>query len=203
MKTVLRLLLVIGAFMVMFAPAEDAKAASFTCAAQTGASAANVTYYLNSSGACSTSSSGSVYSIRYNDFNSNSYAEFTSTSATISSVTSDNGLCTRITVNSRYEFSISGFNFTCSYVVQISGGDVMNFTVHYDSSGIADSVSASGITSLPYPPTVTSITPTAGPTAGGTTVILTGTNFTGATAVNFGSTTVVPTVNSSTQITVT
>ena len=37
------------------------------------------------------------------------------------------------------------------------------------------------------PPTVTAIDPTRGPTAGGTSVTITGTNFTGATAVQFGS----------------
>jgi hypothetical protein len=37
-------------------------------------------------------------------------------------------------------------------------------------------------------PTVTSISPTSGPTAGGTTVTITGTGFTGATAVSFGGT---------------
>ena len=36
-------------------------------------------------------------------------------------------------------------------------------------------------------PTVTSISPTTGPTAGGTSVTITGTNLTGATSVNFGS----------------
>ena len=35
-------------------------------------------------------------------------------------------------------------------------------------------------------PTVTAVSPNAGPTAGGTTVTITGTNFTGATAVDFG-----------------
>ena len=35
-------------------------------------------------------------------------------------------------------------------------------------------------------PTVTVVSPTSGPAAGGTTVTITGTNFTGATAVNFG-----------------
>ncbi|MCL4414504.1 MAG: IPT/TIG domain-containing protein, partial [Actinobacteria bacterium] len=37
-------------------------------------------------------------------------------------------------------------------------------------------------------PTVTAISPTSGPTSGGTTVTVTGTNFTGATAVDFGTT---------------
>ncbi|KAF1056971.1 MAG: hypothetical protein GAK34_00041 [Delftia tsuruhatensis] len=53
-------------------------------------------------------------------------------------------------------------------------------------------------------PTVTSISPTSGPQAGGTTVVLTGTNFSGATAVTFGATAATGfTVNSATQITAT
>ncbi|MDP1573737.1 MAG: IPT/TIG domain-containing protein [Coxiellaceae bacterium] len=53
-------------------------------------------------------------------------------------------------------------------------------------------------------PTVTGISPTAGPTAGGTSVVITGTNFTGATAVKFASTDATTyTVNSATQITAT
>lgn len=51
-------------------------------------------------------------------------------------------------------------------------------------------------------PTVTAVSPSAGPTSGGTTVTLTGTNFTGATAVRFGPNNATSfTVNSSTQIT--
>ncbi|NGN39688.1 autotransporter domain-containing protein [Mesorhizobium sp. CGMCC 1.15528] len=53
-------------------------------------------------------------------------------------------------------------------------------------------------------PTITSISPTNGPTAGGTSVVITGTNLTGATAVIFGSTAVISfTVDSATQITAT
>ena len=53
-------------------------------------------------------------------------------------------------------------------------------------------------------PTVTSISPTSGPTSGGTTVTVTGTNFSGATAVTFGATAATGfTVNSATQITAT
>ncbi|ATH12111.1 cell shape determination protein CcmA [Delftia acidovorans] len=53
-------------------------------------------------------------------------------------------------------------------------------------------------------PTVTSISPTAGPTAGGTSVVITGTNFSGTTAVTFGATAATGfTVNSATQITAT
>jgi hypothetical protein len=54
------------------------------------------------------------------------------------------------------------------------------------------------------PPSVTSISPTGGPAAGGTTVTVTGANFTGATAVNFGTTPGTGlVVNSATSITVT
>ncbi len=54
-------------------------------------------------------------------------------------------------------------------------------------------------------PTVTSISPTSGPVAGGTSVTITGTNLTGATAITFGSTAATSaTVNSTgTQIVVT
>jgi len=53
-------------------------------------------------------------------------------------------------------------------------------------------------------PTVTSISPTSGPTAGGTPVVITGTNFTGATAVKFGVTNAAGfVVNSATSISAT
>lgn len=53
-------------------------------------------------------------------------------------------------------------------------------------------------------PTVTYVSPTAGPTSGGTSVIITGTNFSGTTAVTFGATAATGyTVNSATQITAT
>jgi len=53
-------------------------------------------------------------------------------------------------------------------------------------------------------PTVTSMSPTSGPATGGTTVTITGTNFSGARAVTFGGTMASGyTVNSTTQITAT
>ena len=52
-------------------------------------------------------------------------------------------------------------------------------------------------------PAVTSISPIHGPAAGGTTVTIAGSGFTGATAVSFGSAVVNnPTVNGDTEITV-
>ncbi len=53
------------------------------------------------------------------------------------------------------------------------------------------------------PPTVTSLSPTTGATAGGTSVVITGTNFTGATSVHFGASSASYTVDSNTQITAT
>ncbi|MEU7769309.1 IPT/TIG domain-containing protein [Nocardia sp. NPDC049190] len=51
-------------------------------------------------------------------------------------------------------------------------------------------------------PTLTGVSPSQGPTSGGTSVTLTGTSLTGATAVNFGATAATSfTVNSATQIT--
>ncbi len=55
----------------------------------------------------------------------------------------------------------------------------------------------------PSPPTVTGINPPTGPAVGGTSVAITGTNFTGATAVSFGNAAATFTVNSATQITAT
>src|SRR5207249_828991 len=53
-------------------------------------------------------------------------------------------------------------------------------------------------------PTVTSLSPTSGSTAGGTSVVITGTNFTGATTVTFGTLPAASfTINSATQITAT
>ncbi|MFR9753534.1 IPT/TIG domain-containing protein [Nocardia sp. 004] len=55
---------------------------------------------------------------------------------------------------------------------------------------------------VPAVPTLTAIAPSSGPTTGGTVVVLTGTNLTGATAVTFGGTPATSfTVNSATQIT--
>src|SRR5206468_172260 len=53
-------------------------------------------------------------------------------------------------------------------------------------------------------PTVTSVNPTAGPTAGGTSVTIAGTNFTGATSVKFGATNATSfSVDNASQITAT
>jgi len=56
----------------------------------------------------------------------------------------------------------------------------------------------------PPPPTVSNVIPNSGPVTGGTSVTVTGTNFTGVTAVKFGATAATTyAVNSATQITAT
>ena len=121
--------------------------------------------------------------------------------------------------------AIQGLNLTGATAVKFGGVAATSFTVNNANlitvvapaspSGIVDvQVVTAGGTSAANSgdqftfaptatsPTVTSINPTHGPSTGGTSVVVTGTNFTGATAVNFGSTPAASfVVNSSTQIT--
>jgi len=73
----------------------------------------------------------------------------------------------------------SGRNAT-TFTPNASGTVTVNATVDGQSVGAR-------ITCAGSAPTVTGITPTSGRTAGGTSVTITGTGFTGATAVKFGS----------------
>ncbi len=97
-----------------------------------------------------------------------------------------------------------------------SGGFVVSGTHTYVKTGsyqttvsIADAGGSTAVvvgtaTVDPPAPTVTQVSPSAGPTAGGTAVTITGTNFAGATAILFGSTPATSyTVTSSTQISAT
>lgn len=68
--------------------------------------------------------------------------------------------------------------------------------------GTSATSSADEFTYLPAP-TVTNVSPNVGPTAGGTNVTITGTNFTGATDVSFGGTSASFIVNLDTTITAT
>lgn len=71
-------------------------------------------------------------------------------------------------------------------------------------AGTSADVAAAQYTASATIPVITSISPSSGPTAGGTTVTITGTGFTGTTAVSFGGTAATSfTVNSATQITAT
>jgi IPT/TIG domain/Right handed beta helix region len=82
-----------------------------------------------------------------------------------------------------------------------AGSSTVDVTVTVPVGGKSVTTSADQFTYVAAP-TVTGLNPTAGPVSGGTSVIITGYDFTGATAVKFGAINATTyTVNSSTQIT--
>ncbi len=68
-----------------------------------------------------------------------------------------------------------------------AGSGTVDVTVE-TIGGSSAKMTADQFTYLPPPPTVTKLTPAEGPEAGKTTVTITGTGFTGTTAVSFGAT---------------
>jgi IPT/TIG domain len=117
--------------------------------------------------------------------------------------------------------TITGSGFTGVTTGVTFGGTAASFTVNNSSqitattpahtagsvdvaviTGAGTATASAAFTYVP-PPTVTGIAPNKGSTAGGTSVVITGTNFTGATLVNFGTGSASFTVNSATQITAT
>jgi hypothetical protein len=119
--------------------------------------------------------------------------------------------------------TITGTGLTAATAVSFGSSPAASFTVNSDTSitatspahaaGIVDvTVTTAGGTSATSgadaftfvaPPAVSGIAPNLGPTTGATTVTVTGTGFTGATKVLFGSTSASYTVNSDTSITAT
>jgi len=118
--------------------------------------------------------------------------------------------------------TITGTNLTGATAVTIGGAAVTGVTVVNASTitattpagtaGVRDVVVATpggtgtgtGLFTYIAAPTVTGISPASGPPAGGTSVVITGTNLTAATAVMFGATNATGyTGNSATQITAT
>ena len=100
--------------------------------------------------------------------------------------------------------TISGTNFTGATLVDFGQNAATNLTVVSGTTITAVSPAGSGTVDVTvttpsgtspinladeftYSPTIASISPTSGPVGGGTTVTITGTSFTGATAVDFGS----------------
>jgi hypothetical protein len=122
--------------------------------------------------------------------------------------------------------TVSGSGFTGAFQVSFGSTSATSFTVNSDSSisatvppssaGMVDvtvitqsgggsaPVSADQYTFVATAPSVSAVSPNRGPTAGGTTVTITGSNFNGATQVTFGGTSAASfTVVSATQITAT
>jgi uncharacterized protein YhjY with autotransporter beta-barrel domain len=121
--------------------------------------------------------------------------------------------------------SITGQALTGATAVRFGGVDAATFSVNSDSSitatapagtagaavditvttpGGTSTTGASDRFTYISPPTVTALSPGTGPAAGGTSVALSGTHFTGATAVKFGGASASSfTVNSATSITAT
>ncbi|WP_218022503.1 IPT/TIG domain-containing protein, partial [Nocardia amamiensis] len=113
--------------------------------------------------------------------------------------------------------TLTGTGFTGATAVNFGSTPATSFTVNSDTQITATSPAGTGIVSvtvtgptgtsnpLSYSyvvvPTITSISPTVGPIAGGNSVTITGTGFTGPLTVRFGSTATTFTVDSSTQIT--
>ncbi|MFR9750626.1 IPT/TIG domain-containing protein [Nocardia sp. 004] len=111
-----------------------------------------------------------------------------------------------------------GTGFTGATAVDFGGNPATSFTVDSDSQitattpflpagAFAVTVTTPGGTSnpLPYgslaPPSVASVVPNSGPTTGGTVVTISGSGYTGATQVRFGTTSAAFVVNSDSSIT--
>jgi hypothetical protein len=114
---------------------------------------------------------------------------------------------TNFTGTTAVRFGTVNASFTVNSPTQItatvpSGATTAPVTV-VTPNGMATSAAAFTVAlpPTPTPPTITGFSPTSGMT--GTTVIITGTNFTGTTAVRFGTVNASFTVNSPTQITAT
>lgn len=95
--------------------------------------------------------------------------------------------------------------YTVTILGQVgTGPDFVRLGIDPNALGVADTPIDIQITLPPSTsPTITSVSPTAGSTAGGTSTTITGTNFAGASAVHFGTSTASFVVNSTTQITAT
>jgi hypothetical protein len=91
---------------------------------------------------------------------------------------------------------------TTIVVTSPPGSGTVDVTVT-TTAGTSAANSADRFTYIPPAPTITGFTPASGPTAGGTSVTITGTNLSGATSVTFGTTSGAITANTAGSITVT
>lgn len=105
-------------------------------------------------------------------------------------------------------FGATAATFAIDSAIQITAtapaGSIGLVDITVTSAGGTSATGASDHFTYTVAPTVTAVTPSKGSTAGGTGVSITGTNFSGATAVTFGGTAATSfTVNSATSITAT
>ena len=126
------------------------------------------------------------------------------TSVTITGTNFSGATAVRFGSNAAGSFTVnSATQITATSPAGIGTADVTVTT----AAGTSATSSADQFTYAPVPvsvPTVTNVNPNTGPPSGGTSVTITGTNFSGATAVRFGSNAASSfTVNSATQITAT
>ena len=106
------------------------------------------------------------------------------------------------------DFGVTAATFTVNNSTTITAtapagtlGNIVDVTVTTPGGTSATTANDQYTYVLPPAPTVTIVSPNSGPTSGGTSVTITGTNLLGASAVNFGVTAATFTVNSSTAIT--
>ncbi|BDV44551.1 fibronectin type III [Geotalea uraniireducens] len=116
------------------------------------------------------------------------------------------------TVNSSsYDSIDANGNYSKTFTLTPTSVSAVHVDITQGSSGggVGNSTSLTGFVVADYPalpptPAVTGISPTSGPTAGGTSVIITGTGLSGASAVKFGANNATSyTVDSASQITAT
>jgi hypothetical protein len=142
----------------------------------------------------------------------------TTTGATLNGTVNDNGASTTVTFDygptNSYGSSVTATQSpitagSSTAVSAVLSGLTCRTTYHFrvsatNSVNTTNGSDATFTTSACPAPTVTSISPTSGTTVGGTTITINGTNFTGATAVNFGASAAASfTINSVTSITAT
>jgi|GEM_PF-3109667 len=82
--------------------------------------------------------------------------------------------------------TVTAATATSLTVTSLSGLSLGALSAVVTANGLNSGGGVQVATVIPPPPTVTAIAPTSGPTAGGTSVTITGTNFTGATGVTIG-----------------
>ncbi|WP_280352582.1 IPT/TIG domain-containing protein [Nocardia abscessus] len=117
---------------------------------------------------------------------------------------------TTVTINGSGLSGVTGVNFggTPATSFTVVSGSQITATVPQGSGIVPVIVTSQAGTSNPLPyiyvpsrPTITSLSPPAGPASGGNSVVITGTHFIGPTTVRFGSTATTFTLDSPTRIT--